>query len=160
MQVGDRYKAKNTMFWRADEKLAALARDQRWIDFHRACGRDGLFFDDIDPVNDDPKKDVTDRMRGRGYTAIAFRIDKDGRGFLIQRFVARGKGEDPVAAVIDTYKNAIAAGDAVTPGHEQIFDAEADHPADCGCTLCRADAVVASRESNEPEEIDIEELIG
>lgn len=127
------YRAKNTMFWRADAKLAELGRDQRWIDFHRACGRDGLFFDDIDPVNDKPQKDVTDAMRGGGYTAVAVRTAKDSKGFWIQNFVARGKGQDPIAAVIDAYRTAIAAGDPVKAGHEAIFT---------------------------PEEINIEDLIG
>jgi hypothetical protein len=125
MKPGERYRAKNTMFWRADERLKTLSREQRWIDFHRACGRDGLFFDDIDPVNDNPKADVTDKMRGRGYQAVAFRADKDARGFFIQRFVARGVGPDPVAAVLSAYDCAVAAADPVTQGLGEILTSQA-----------------------------------
>lgn len=109
------------MFWRADERLVALGRDPRWAAFHRACGRDGLFFDDIDPLNDDITKDVTDKMRGRGYQAVAFRVDKDRGGFLISVFCGRGTGQGPVEAVIAAYRDAIERGDPVTRGHEVIL---------------------------------------
>jgi len=121
MKPGDRFRSRNTMFWRADEKLEAIGRERRWIDFHRACGAQGLFFDDIDPVNDDPKKDVTDRMRGRGYQAVAFRVGKDKGGHFIQLFVARGIGSDPVEAVLAAYRAAIEAGDPVTHGLDTIL---------------------------------------
>lgn len=112
------------MFWRADEKLKALARDPRWAAFHRACGSEGLFFDDIDPINDEPLKDVTDKMRGRGYQAIAFRIGKDKGGHLIQEFRGRGTGQGPVEAVIAAYHDTIERGDTVTRGHEAILLSE------------------------------------
>jgi hypothetical protein len=118
------------MFWRADSALKALSRDRRWTDFHRACGRCGLFFDDIDPINDKPLKDVTDQMRGRGYSAVAFRASQDRGGFYIQVLVARGTGADPVAAVRDAYRRAIEAGDPVQHGLDAIFDgAEYPQPA-------------------------------
>jgi hypothetical protein len=112
-----RHHSKNTMFWRADEHLKALSRDDRWTGFHRACGRSGLFYDDIDPINDKPMKDVTDAMRGAGYQAIAFRIEPG----YVQRFVSRGTGADAVAAVADAYARAVAAGDPVERGLEDIL---------------------------------------
>jgi hypothetical protein len=122
MQTGQRHRSKNTMFWRADEKLKALLRDPRWVAFHRACGREGLFFDDIDPINDDYSKEaVTDKMRGRGYQAIAFRVGKDKGGFDIQEFRGRGTGQGPVEAVIAAYQNAIERGDPVSHGLEEIL---------------------------------------
>lgn len=121
MEAGQRHRSKNTMFWRADQALKALGREQRWIDFHRACGRDGLFFDDIDPINDKPLNDVTDAMRGAGYQATAFSISKDKNGFLIQEFRGRGKGQGPIAAVIAAYHDAIERGHAVTRSLESIL---------------------------------------
>lgn len=120
-QPAERHRSKNTMFWRVDQKLKALYRDPRWVAFHRACGKEGLFFDDIDPINDNPKVDVTDKMRGRGYQAIAFRIGKDRGGFLIQELCGRGTGQTPVDAVISAYRDAIERGDAVPPGLESIL---------------------------------------
>lgn len=121
MKPGDRIRSKNTMFWRADPHVTAARSDKRWIQFHRACGDCGLFFDDIDPINDNPTKDVPARVRG-GYHAIAFRADRDQRGFFIQRFVSRGTGAGPLEAVLDAYRAAQAAGDSVEPGLERIFD--------------------------------------
>lgn len=141
------------MFWRADDKLAALMRDPRWVGFHRACGKDGLFFDDIDPVNDKPLKDVTDAMRGAGYQAVAFRVEKDERGYLIQAFRGRGVGADPVAAVLAAYRAAIADGDPVTPGLESILSGEPD-AAQMERDAERFVPMTAT------EEIDIEDLIG
>lgn len=142
LKPGDRYRAKNTMFWRADAALKRLERDQRWIDFMRACGRCGLFFDDVDPVNDRRNADVTDAMRGKGYTAVSFRASQDRGGFYTQVFVSQGRGADPIAAVLDAYRQAIAAGDAVQPGLEAIFEGEG-YPAPAAAA-----------------EIDIEGLIG
>lgn len=129
MQAGQRHRPKNTMFWRADERLKVLGRDPRWCAFHRACGKEGLFFDDIDPINDEPHKDVTDKMRGRGYQAIAFRVDKDRGGFLISVFSGSGTGQGPVEAVIAAYRDAIERGDTVTTGLESILLTETPQPA-------------------------------
>lgn len=121
-QPGERYRPKNTMFWRADQRLKTLQRDQRWVDFHRACGRCGLFFDDIDPVNDKPTQDVTDKMRAGGYRAVSFRASQDRAGNYMQVFVSRGTGKDPVDAVLSTYRAAVESGDPVARGLESMFD--------------------------------------
>jgi hypothetical protein len=56
------------------------------------------------------------------YQAIAFRADQDRRGNYVQMFVSRGTGADPVAAVIDAYRQAVTAGDSVKHGLQTIFD--------------------------------------
>ena len=111
------HSSRNSMFWRRDEFVAEAAKHPGWASFHRACGRHGLFFDDIDPIGDDGKHDVTRRPR-KGYGAVAFRID-GGRSFQ----VAKGRGDGPIAAVIDTYHNSIAAGFDVPAGLDVVFDA-------------------------------------
>jgi hypothetical protein len=121
------HRSKNTMFWRSDALVKSMSRNQRWVDFHRTCGRCGLFFDDIDPIDDDPKKDVTDRMRRRGYQAVAFRVSQDRGGYYCQVFVSRGTGAGPIEAVRDAYDRAVAAGDPVQRGLTEIFDG-ADYP--------------------------------
>lgn len=107
-----------TLFWRADEQLKALGRNQHWIDFHRACGSEGLFFDDIKQVS-------------RGYQATAFRVVRDR-----MEFSGRGTGAGPVEAVIAAYRDAIERGDAVSQGHDTILlavDAVVEPPpADAG----------------------------
>jgi hypothetical protein len=109
------------MFWRKDTLVSACFRDQRFVDFNRACGRDGLFFDDLDPINDTkPLKDVPDSARGAGYQCIAFRAEKD-RGFFIQVFRGRGTGKGPIEATIAAYHDAIERGDPVTRGLEEIL---------------------------------------
>lgn len=157
MAAGQRHVSKNTMFWRADEKLKALMRDPRWPAFHRACGREGLFFDDIDPINDKPHKDVTDAMRGGGYQAVAFRAEKDRSGSYISVFCGRGTGQGPVDAVIAAYQDAIKRGDPVAHGHETILTAEV--------AAVAPDAIDAVLEQLPPpppptDDINIEELIG
>lgn len=141
------------MFWRRDERVEACSRDKRWVDFHRACGRCGLFFDDIDPVNDKGDRDVTERMRSRGYQAVAFRADRDPRGFYIQRFVSRGRGAGPVEAVLDAYRAAIAAGDSVEHGLDGLFVEALPTP-----DLAPVAAVIAATETDIG--IDIDGLIG
>jgi hypothetical protein len=129
MVAGERWRSRNRMFWRKDGLVAACFRDKRFVDFNRACGRDGLFFDDLDPINEDKKKkedhaDVTDKLRGGGYQCIAFRADRDPRGFFIQVFCGRGTGQGPIEATLAAYRDAIERGDPVTRGLESILLAE------------------------------------
>lgn len=114
--MSEPHRSRNTMFWRRDEFVAAASKHPGWAPFHRACGQAGLFFDDIDPVGDDGKKDVTKRPT-RGYGAVTFRLEGT-RAF----HVSKGKGESPIAAVIDAYRKAIEAGFEVPAGLEAMFD--------------------------------------
>lgn len=110
------HRSRNTMFWRRDPFVAEASKHPGWNQFHRECGKAGLFFDDVDPVGDDGK-DVTRRPK-RGYSAVAFRVE-DGRYRYV---VAQGRGEGPIAAVIAAYRAAIDEGFAAPAGLDAIFD--------------------------------------
>lgn len=104
--------SKNTMFYTHDTALEALHRVPSWVQFHKQCGVQGLFFDDIEKEG-----------RRGAYSAVSFRLEK--RDGFIRYLVARGKGADPIAAVLDTFENSIAAGFPVTPELRNLFDAPA-----------------------------------
>lgn len=108
------------MFWRKDENVARASRHPNWAAFHRACGAAGLFFDDIDPV-DDNLKDVTNLPR-KGYRAVTFRIERRSYGVDVSHVVSRGRGPDPIAAVIDAYRQALDAGYPVPADLDAMFD--------------------------------------
>jgi len=116
-------------FWRQDPLLKTLSRDPRWAAFHRACGQDGLFFDDI--AKQRPGESTWQRRRREeseilagerhppsvgAYQAVSYRI----KGDTLQA-VSRGTGQGPVEAVIATYHDAIERGDPVSRGLESIL---------------------------------------
>jgi hypothetical protein len=104
------HRSRNTMFWRRDERVHAASKHPGWATFHRACGKAGLFFDDIDPIG-----------RGSDYGAVTFRVEQNRRGLLIRYLVANGRGNGPIPAVIDAYRNSIDAGFAVPAGLEALL---------------------------------------
>ena len=106
------HRSRNTMFWRRDERVVEASRHSGWAAFHRACGESGLFFDDIDPV-------------GRGYGAVTFRIEENARKILIRYVVAEGRGSGPIEAVLDAYRNSVAAGFNVPADLSRLLDSSA-----------------------------------
>lgn len=128
MKAGDAFRSKNRMFWRSDLIVAAAMKDQAFLRFMRACGQHRLFFDDIDPAEDNGK-DVTKPPR-RGYQAITWRAEPSGKEIPIAHsvFVARGTGPTPIAACLDAYAKSLEAGDPVPAGLDSIIT-EAAAPA-------------------------------
>lgn len=88
-------------FWRPDPQIDAARKHPRWASFHRECGQQGLFFDDIE-------------KQGRGYAAIAFRVEKSGEQWISYR-VSSGTGRGPIEAVLSAFDAALAGGFAVDP---------------------------------------------
>lgn len=100
-----RHISPNKMFYRgADARVQEARKHPAWATFHRECAKAGLFFDDIDP-------------EGKGYGAVTFRIEGSTR-----HLVSCGKGALPIDATRDAFRAAVAAGFAVAPELEQLFD--------------------------------------
>lgn len=102
------------MFYFVDAVLEDARRVEGWRQFHRACGAQGLYFDDIDKVSG---------KRGF-YSAITFRLEERGQGLSKQylRFlVSSGEGKGPIPAVLSAFDAAVAAGFPVDPAHREIL---------------------------------------
>ena len=108
------YVPKNSCFYMIDKVVEEARKHSGWVSFHRECGREGLYFNDIDK---DGRK---------SYTAVAVRVEKDRRGFIIPYLVSRGKGKTPIDAVLDAFNGAVAAGFKVSPLHKQYFSETTD----------------------------------
>lgn len=88
-------------FWRLDQQIEAARKHAGWATFHRECGAQGLFFDDIE-------------KQGRGYSAISFRVETRGEYYATFR-VSKGTGRSPIDAVLGAFTAAVDAGFAVDP---------------------------------------------
>jgi hypothetical protein len=112
--------SKNTLHYHVDKDIEAARRARGWIEFHRACGQQGLFFDDIE-------------KEGRGrYSAISIRVEKHvtaaGSELYHRYLVSRGAGKGAIDAVLSAFHAAVAAGFPVDPAHANLFDAPAATP--------------------------------
>lgn len=108
MAVETPHHSRNFMFWKGPHPALTAARKQPgWADFHRECGRHGLYFDDIDPA------------QGRGFRATAFRL-KRGTEFT-RIHVADGRGATPIAALLATAAVARANGFPLPEDVDQLL---------------------------------------
>jgi hypothetical protein len=98
------YVPSNEMMWRPDENVVAARKLPGWVEFHRTCGRAGLFFDNP----------TRDGRRGK-YTVTAFGVRPVRTGFQHVHF-ADGQGTTVVEALEAAYR---AAG-------QLVADAEMD----------------------------------
>lgn len=81
-----------------DPEVRAAANLPGWAAFHRECGQQGLSFDDIERVG-----------RSRRFTAVTYRLEKVRSHFAAYQ-VSKGSGDSVVAAVLDAFDAAVAAG--------------------------------------------------
>jgi len=111
-------RAVNSMFWFVDKEVEAARKHPGWKQFHRECGKAGLYFDDIE------------RSAGRRspYTAYAYSLSKSRRGFYQQNLVARGRAPTPNAVVLDCFDKAVAAGFDVDPSLRNLLVGDAVAP--------------------------------
>lgn len=82
-----------TRFMRMDDRVQKARQHRGWRDFHRQCGEAGLFFDHIE-------------KQGRGYHAVAFRVERRGE-FFASFVLARGSGREPIDAVLSAFHEAV-----------------------------------------------------
>lgn len=103
--------ATNVMFWFVDKEIEAARRSPGWVEFHRECGKAGLYFDDIE------------RSGGRrsAYGAWAYSASKDSRGFYVKHMVARGRAATPIAVTLECFDKAVAAGFPVDPAVRDLL---------------------------------------
>lgn len=86
-------------FLRLDPQIEDARKHKGWANFHRECGAQGLYFDDI-------------AKAGRGYSAISFRLEKHGDTYQSFR-VSKGTGRTPIDAVLSAFDEAVIGGFAV-----------------------------------------------
>lgn len=100
------FHAKNSLFWRKDERVEAARKIPGWREFHRLCGTFRLYFDDIE------------RQSGGGYGAVAFTLDERFRAVKL----ANGRGKTPVAAVADAHDKSELANDETRAALAVLLD--------------------------------------
>ena len=105
------YVGRNALFYTVDPIIEAARRVPGWSEFHKACGRQGLYFEDIER---------TGRSR-KEYGAVATRVEPR-RDMYLRYKVADGRGDGPIAAVLSAFDAAVAAGFPVDPAHRLLLD--------------------------------------
>jgi hypothetical protein len=90
-----------THFLRLDQQIEAARKHKNWPAFHRECGAQGLYFDNIE-------------KQGRGYGCISFRLEKHGDTYQSFR-VSTGSGRGVIDAVLSCFDAAVKQGFAVDP---------------------------------------------
>lgn len=78
------------MMWRPDANIDAARKLPGWRDFHRVCGRVGLYFDRM-------------QKAGRGYTCDAFTAHRRRDHYVTEK-LATGRGVSVVASVEAAYR--------------------------------------------------------
>jgi len=102
MTAAQQYAPRNTMMWKTDPGVEKARRQFGWREFHKECGRQGLYFDDIEP-------------KGRGYEATAFTLQ--GRFYKVKLVTATGK--TPIDACVAAMR---ASGHPLTGDPATLFD--------------------------------------
>lgn len=113
--------SRNTMMWSADKNVEAARKHAGWAQFHRECGKHGLYFDDIEPCGRSRYQALTFRLMGN----VSFRV-------------SRGEGKTVIAACLDALKAAEVAGFPITGDPGRLF-ADAPGPADIMALLDSTD---------------------
>lgn len=92
MRRGDDYRPIPEMMWKCDENLVAARRLPKWNRFHRACGEQNLFFDNVER-----------RDRRDTYKCVAFTVERRETGKFIGAprsvFIAEGTGKTVLEAL-------------------------------------------------------------
>lgn len=99
-----------TRFLRVDAQIETARKHKGWAMFHRECGAQGLFFDNIE-------------KQGRGYGALSFRVENAGAHYH-SYVVSRGTGRGPIDAVIAAFDAAVSAGFPVDPTLGRLLTTE------------------------------------
>ncbi len=95
--AGELHKPRNAMMWKSDPLIDAARKAPGWSEFHRECGKQWLYFDEIE-------------REGRGYRALAYTARKVSDGFYQRTVVARGMGRGVIDAVLAAFDGAHDAG--------------------------------------------------
>jgi hypothetical protein len=99
------HRSTGALFWRGPPaEVTAARRRPGWAAFHRAAGRHGLFFDDIEPVSSGRRA-----ARSGGFRAATFRLERR-RSFYLSFRVSEGRGLGPIEACADALRAAASAG--------------------------------------------------
>lgn len=106
------HKPRNAMMWKPDPLIDAARRAPGWSEFHRECGKEWLYFDEIE-------------REGRGYRALCYTARKTAPDFYQRTVVARGQGRGVLDAVLAAFDAAVAAGFPVTVAHRGLLDGSA-----------------------------------
>lgn len=103
---------RKALFWRGeDPDITAASKLPGWGPFHRACGKQGLFFDRIARIGKSARFEVT-TIRLEPYHGQA-----ETRSYP----VSTGEGEGVLPACIDALEKAAASGFPVDPANARLL---------------------------------------
>lgn len=88
------------MLWKTDPAVDAARAAPGWVEFHKECAKDNLFFDHIE-------RDGSGRRSPFRLTAFTLVRKRDHAENVP---VAVGRGATPIAALDHAYRAALAAG--------------------------------------------------
>lgn len=144
MQRNAPHKSRNMVFFRVDPELEKLRKSRDWADFHRLCGAQRLYFDDIEKVS------------RKEWCADAFTI-KTSDIASQQIFLAKGSGE----TVMDAIRDAFEKSRIWVEGAFELIAKIKNAPESIGIISHKtAENTAKSTPESITSETDIEDLIG
>lgn len=131
MTTSPDYTPKAELYWRPDPLIDAARSLAEWLPFHKACGREGVYFDHME------------RAAGGKYRCNAFSLKKVNPDLYRSILLAQGEGAGVLGSIADAYAK---CGRSV-PGADEML----------GRGL--AGVTVAQLEAQPPED-DLDALLG